>query len=165
VKSKVKTVAKKPVKKAALKVAARKPAAKAKAKAKSAPKKPVRKLITSGSTWEPIIGYSRAVRVGNAVYVSGTTAPAPEGMPSNSMYGQTQQALKKILDAVAVEGVKAEHAVRTRIFMTDISQWQEAAKAHGEIFGTIRPACTMVEVSKLIDAHLVVEIEADFVIA
>lgn len=167
-KSKAKVTAKKPAAKAAAKKTASRPVARAKAasaKAKPAAKQPGRKLISSGSKWEPIIGYSRAVRVGNAVYVSGTTGRAQDGSLSPDVYRQTKQTLRNILNAVAPEGVKAEHAVRTRIFMTNISKWEEAAKAHGEIFSVIRPACTMVEVSKLIDRDLVVEIEADFVIA
>ncbi len=176
-KSKAKVTAKKPVTKVAAKKAARpvvrakaavakaKPARKAKRAAPAASKTTGRKLITSGSKWEPIIGYSRAVRVGNSVFVSGTTGRAPDGTLSSDVYRQTKQTLQNILNAVAPEGVKAAHAVRTRIFMTDITKWEEAAKAHGELFSVIRPACTMVEVSKLIDGDLVVEIEADFVIA
>ena len=162
-KSKAKVTAKKPAAKVATKKASR-PVKRAKA-APATAKSAGRKLISSGSKWEPIIGYSRAVRVGNAVFVSGTTGRAPDGSLSADVYRQTKQTLQNILNAVAPEGVKAAHAVRTRIFMTNISKWEEAAKAHGEIFSVIRPACTMVEVSKLIDHDLVVEIEADFVIA
>lgn len=173
-KAKAKVTAKKPATKVAAKKKAAPPVVRAKAatakaktvrKAKPAAKPAGRKLISSGSKWEPIIGYSRAVRVGNAVFVSGTTGRAPDGTLSADVYRQTRQTLQNILNAVAPEGVKAAHAVRTRIFMTDISKWEQAAKAHGEIFSDIRPACTMVEVSKLIDRDLVVEIEADFVIA
>lgn len=158
--------ARRPAKKAARSVKnkktakpARKPAAKA-AKAK-APKraKLVRKLISSGSAWEPKMGYSRAVRVGNAIYVSGTTAGEVDGF-----YAQTRASIERILAAVAPEGAKAEHVVRTRMYVTDISQWEEVARAHGEVFGTIRPATAIVEVSKLIDPKLVIEIEADFVL-
>jgi enamine deaminase RidA (YjgF/YER057c/UK114 family) len=145
----------------ARKVAPAKKAAPARKAAKPVRKaaKVTRKLISSGSAWEPIMGYSRAVRVGNVVHVSGTT-----GGDATDFYGQTKQALEKILAAVAPEGVKAEHAVRTRVFVTDISQWKEVARAHGEVFADIRPANSMVEVSALIDPTLLVEIEADFVI-
>lgn len=143
---------------------ARKPAAKAKPKAavKTAarPAKVVRKLISSGSAWEPKMGYSRAVRVGNTIYVSGTTAGDVEGY-----YAQTRATIERILAAVAPEGAKAEHVVRTRMYVLDITQWEEVARAHGEIFGAIRPATAIVEVSKLIDPKLVIEIEADFVMS
>lgn len=139
-----------------------KPVRKAAAKAKPARKaaKPaLRKLISSGSAWEPKMGYSRAVRVGNRIYVSGTTAGEVE-----SLYAQTRASIERILAAVAPEGAKAKHVVRTRMFVTDISQWEEVARAHGEVFGEIRPATTIVEVSKLIDPKLRIEIEAEFVL-
>lgn len=151
----------KPAKPAAKKLMAKKAAGKKAVRPakKSAVKasKTVRKLISSGSPWEPKMGYSRAVRVGNYVHVSGTT-----GADATDFYGQTKQAIEKILAAVAPEGVRAAHAVRTRVFVTDISKWEEVARAHGEIFGDIRPANTLVEVSALIDPKLLVEVEADF---
>lgn len=155
--------ARRPAKKAAAPVKktrpARKPAAKAKKPAKKA-KAPARKLISSGSAWEPKMGYSRAVRVGNQIFVSGTTAGDVQGF-----YGQTRAAIDRLLAAVAPEGVKAAHCVRTRMFVTDISKWEDVARAHGETFGAIRPATTIVEVAKLIAPELLIEIEADFVIA
>lgn len=124
-----------------------------------------RQNIPTGGTWEPIIGYSRAVRVGSQVFVSGSTAMTPEGLVGKGdTHAQTVQALKTIQAALEKAGAKIEHVVRTRIFMTDISQWEQAGRAHGSVFGTIRPATTMVEVSKLIDPDMLVEIEADAVI-
>ena len=123
-----------------------------------------RKNISTGSKWEPIIGYSRAVRVGNQVFVSGTTGSDASGKVSGDTYAQTKQALENISAALVQAGGTINDVVRTRIFMTDISTWELAGKAHGEIFGNIRPATTMVEVRKLISPEMVVEIEADAVI-
>jgi enamine deaminase RidA (YjgF/YER057c/UK114 family) len=124
-----------------------------------------RKNISTGSKWEPIIGYSRAVRVGNQVFVSGTTGSDAEGTVAGDTYAQTRQALANIVSALKLAGATASDVVRTRIFMTDISAWEAAGKAHGEMFGSIRPATTMVEVKKLIAPEMLVEIEADAVIA
>lgn len=122
------------------------------------------KKISTGSKWEPIIGYSRAVRVGNLVFVSGTTGSDAAGKVEGDMYAQTRQALQNIAAALAQAGAPLESVVRTRIYMTDISQWEAAGKAHGEIFGDIRPATAMVQVAKLIAPEMLVEIEADAVV-
>lgn len=124
-----------------------------------------RETISTGGKWEPILGYSRAVRVGPFVYVSGCTAATADGIiGGDDLYAQSVQALKTIVSALEKAGAKADHVVRTRIYLTDISQWEKVAEAHGEIFGTIRPATTIVEVSKLIDPAMLVEIEADAVV-
>lgn len=126
----------------------------------------MRNNISTGSKWEPIIGYSRAVVVGNQIVVSGTTATGPDGaiVGPDDVYAQTAQALKNIVAALGQVGASAENVVRTRIYMTDISKWEEAGRAHGEVFGEIRPATTMVEVSKLIAPDILVEIEADAIL-
>jgi len=126
-----------------------------------------RQLITSGTPWEPIAGYSRAVRIANTIYVSGTTATDETGavVARGDPYGQTRQALRNIERALVAAGATMADVVRTRIFVTDISQWELIARAHGEVFGGIRPASTMVEVRRLIDPEMLVEIEAEAVIA
>jgi enamine deaminase RidA (YjgF/YER057c/UK114 family) len=124
-----------------------------------------RKNISTGSKWEPIIGYSRAVRVGNQVFVSGTTGSDAAGKVEGDTYAQTRQALQNIAAALTQAGASLESVVRTRIYMTDISQWEAAGKAHGEVFGDIRPATAMVQVAKLIAPEMLVEIEADALIA
>lgn len=126
----------------------------------------MRNNISTGSKWEPIIGYSRAVVVGNQIAVSGTTATGEGGaiVGEGDVYAQTAQALKNIVAALAQAGAGPEHVVRTRIYMTDISKWEDAGRAHGEVFGEIRPATTMVEVSKLIAPDILVEIEADAIL-
>ena len=123
-----------------------------------------RKNISSGSKWEPLIGYSRAVRVGNQIFVSGTTGSDSAGKVAGDTYAQTKQALQNIAAALAQAGATVENVVRTRIYMTNISDWEQAGKAHGEIFGEIRPATAMVEVKRLIAPEMLVEIEADAVI-
>ena len=125
----------------------------------------MRKLITSGSPFEPQIGFSRAVRVGSIVAISGTAPVAPGGgvAAPGDMYGQTKRCLDIIQQAVTEAGLSLSNVVRTRLMLTDISRWQEAARAHGEVFSEIRPACTFVEVSRLIDPAWLVEIEADCV--
>lgn len=118
---------------------------------------------STGSKWEPIIGYSRAVRTGPFVYVSGTTASGADGniVGIDDPYAQTRQILANIGKALAAVGAGPEHVVRTRIYLTDISRWEDVGRAHGEVFGDIRPATAMVEVAKLISPEILVEIEAD----
>lgn len=120
----------------------------------------MKKCITSGSKWEPLLGYSRAVVAGNTVYVSGTCGVEADGSVAPDMYGQAKRALQIISDALAQAGAGMQDVVRTRIFVTDASKFDGIAKAHGEIFSEIRPATTIVEVSKLVDAAFMVEIEA-----
>ncbi len=126
-----------------------------------------RQLVSSGAVWEPVVGYSRAVRVGPFISVAGTTAAAPDGraVGGSDIGEQTREALCRIQAALQQAGAELEHVVRTRMYVTDISRWQEVGQVHGEVFGQIRPATSMVEVSRLIEPALLVEIEADAIVS
>jgi enamine deaminase RidA (YjgF/YER057c/UK114 family) len=123
-----------------------------------------RRNVSSASAFEDVVGYSRAVRVGEHVWVSGTTAADPDGGPpvgGDDAYAQTAEALRRVVAALAEVGATPADVVRTRMFVTDIERWPEVARAHVEVFGSVRPAATMVEVSRLIAPGLLVEVEAD----
>ncbi len=124
-----------------------------------------RRYASTGSKWEPIVGYSRAVRTGNVITVTGTVGIQADGTYPAGIAAQARRALQIIAAAIEALGGRLTDVVRTRMFVSDISQWEALGRVHGEVFGDIRPATTMVEVAKLIDKEALVEIEADAIVA
>jgi enamine deaminase RidA (YjgF/YER057c/UK114 family) len=124
-----------------------------------------RLTASSGSKWEPLMGYSRAVRAGNFIAVTGTVGVNADGTYSPSLEAQTRRSLAIVQAAIEALGGKLEHVIRTRMFVTNVSQWQQVAKAHGDVFADIRPATSILEVAKLIDTEAQIEIEADAIVA
>jgi len=123
-----------------------------------------RKYASTGSAWEPVIGYSRAVRSGNSISVTGTVGIEPDGTFAPGLKAQTARALTIIQAAIEALGGSMSDVIRTRIYVTDISRWKEVGEAHGEVFAEIRPATTMVEIARLIDDAALVEVEADAIV-
>jgi enamine deaminase RidA (YjgF/YER057c/UK114 family) len=123
-----------------------------------------RRCASSGSKWEPIMGYSRAVRTGNLIAVTGTVGINADGTYSKNIGEQTARSLAIIRAAVEALGGKLEHVIRTRMFVTDVGRWEEVARVHGDVFKAIRPATSILEVARLIDADALIEIEADAVL-
>jgi enamine deaminase RidA (YjgF/YER057c/UK114 family) len=123
-----------------------------------------RRCASSGSKWEPIMGYSRAVRSGNVIAITGTVGVNADGTYAKSVGEQTARSLAIIRAAVEALGGKLEHIIRTRMFVTDVTQWEQVARVHGEVFKDIRPATSILEVARLIDAEALIEIEADAII-
>jgi enamine deaminase RidA (YjgF/YER057c/UK114 family) len=125
-----------------------------------------RMRIGTGTPWEPVVGYSRVMRVGNMVHVAGTTATDASGqvVGAGDAYAQAAQALRNIVAALRAVGAEPHHVVRTRMYVTTIADWEAVGRAHGEVFGEIRPAATMVEVRRLIDPVMLVEIEAEAIV-
>jgi len=126
--------------------------------------RPGRRTASSGSKWEPVMGYSRAVRAGNLIAVTGTVGVNADGTYSPSVGEQARRSLAIIRAAVEALGGRIEHVIRTRMFVTDVSKWEEVAKVHGEVFKDVRPATSILEVARLIDAAAQIEIEADAVV-
>jgi len=125
-----------------------------------------RQVVPADSPWAPVVGYSRAVRVGNQIHVSGTAAVMPDGAPPPpDAYGQARRCLDIIVAALAELGARPEDVVRTRVYVTSADDWEEIGRAHGEVFGDIRPASAMLVITGLLDPRFLVEIEADAIIA
>jgi enamine deaminase RidA (YjgF/YER057c/UK114 family) len=124
-----------------------------------------REIFSSGGKWEPIIGYSRTVKVGDLVFVSGCTAADAGGQVSGDAYAQTVKTLANVRRALELAGAKPDHVVRSIIFLQNIDDWEAVGRAHGEVFGAIRPAATMIEVSRFIAPEMLIEIQVDAVIS